>query len=115
MTVNWPQKQGDTGKAGWTERTGSAPTAYQERWKLRITSFFHVQKYKTVRDAFLPKFANKTPSFPKLTDSEKMEILLGENVETISLAGQFIQNCHKIREENVTQHIFSYVLNISNS
>ncbi|MGH0192630.1 UNVERIFIED_CONTAM: hypothetical protein FKN15_020198 [Acipenser sinensis] len=59
----------------------------------------HCEKYKNTRDIFFPKFCDLVPEFPKMCDTQKLSILLGEDKHTARLAGQYVETCHSLRDK----------------
>ena len=55
-------------------------------------------KYEQIRQHFFPKFEKQFPNLPNLPDSNKLQILLGEEMCCQNLAAQYVATCHSRRD-----------------
>ncbi len=59
--------------------------------------------YQDIRNTFYPKFETLYPDFKMLNKKTQLQYLLGEKQDCISLAANYIDACHKKREESTNQ------------
>ena len=55
-------------------------------------------KIQPVRTKYFPKFKHKHPEFDNMTDINKIPLLLGEHIESCSLAAEYVSACHTLRD-----------------
>uniref|UniRef100_A0A671W6R3 ribonuclease H n=1 Tax=Sparus aurata TaxID=8175 RepID=A0A671W6R3_SPAAU len=66
------------------------------------------EKFKYIREFCLPKFEIVTKgSFSKLSDEEKLPILLGEESKSSTLAAVYVSACHTLRDSQGHTHTIS--------
>ena len=66
-------------------------------------------KYQLIRELFFPKFIQIYPNFPAIPDTEKLQILLGEERSCAKMAAQYVAACHSLRDSGDPQQNYLYV------
>ena len=56
------------------------------------------KKYTSIREEFFPKIEIFCPEFQRMTEREKLPLLLGEHKDCAVLAAKYVNSCHRKRD-----------------